>query len=434
MSWSFAFLAVVAVSFLLYIAHLHYIALQRHIDLVVEQLSRDVVARIENLKQRQGEVTGSEVLQVVKSATGQLRNDLLAEIEALKRERDATATQREQPKDKHDELIRERVSRNLSDWAVRYAAQDAYTISELTRSYDREDSRGRIHLLRRVYAQTCRPPDELTLKAVTDSDPAVREWMARKAQLLFSGLTERLRQDSDPFVRAALFENPEFLSSLWIEPWLDEFKTCTPLGRLAMMRNEALNLDLVELILDLNDTKLGIEMSERFQLAKACLVNKRVVENGRRTRTRDFPYYLSRDHSKAVWELAAKWPEDHGIQIPAFYTVQTYDRVKAAIYPKCQDSHLREAILQSCLPEDEETLKLGRADTDPMLRSMAYWRSRRMDRQAIEDALRREKGEKDNGMDGIFTNPWLEPTARELLDAMVETKDNPSQSDSPVPS
>jgi hypothetical protein len=70
MSWSFAFLAVVAVSFLLYIAHLHYIALQRHIDLVVEQLSRDVVARIENLKQRQGEVTGSEVLQVVKSATG----------------------------------------------------------------------------------------------------------------------------------------------------------------------------------------------------------------------------------------------------------------------------------------------------------------------------------------------------------------------------
>ena len=193
-----------------------------------------------------------------------------------------------------------------------------------------------------------------------------------------------------------------------------------------MMRNRALDLDLAKLILDHDDTKLGIDKSERYQLANACLVNKHVVENGRRTRRGYTPardgwgWSQSRDYSQAVWELAAKWPDPVGIPFKAFHTIQTYDRVKAAIYPKCKAVPLRAAIIESCLPEDEETLRLGRADTDPGLRSMAYSRSRRMDRQEIEDALRREKGEKENGMDGIFTNPWLEPIARELLDAMTE--------------
>jgi hypothetical protein len=56
-----------------------------------------------------------------------------------------------------------------------------------------------------------------------------------------------------------------------------------------------------------------------------------------------------------------------------------------------------------------------------------------MDRQEIEDALRREKGEKENGaMDGIFTNPWLEPIARELLDAMAESDDAHDGAGSPT--
>jgi hypothetical protein len=116
-----------------------------------------------------------------------------------------------------------------------------------------------------------------------------------------------------------------------------------------------------------------------------------------------------------------KWPDEAGIPFRTFHTIQTYDRVKAKIYPKCKEVPLRAAIVESCLPEDEETLRLARADTDQGLRSMAYWRSRGMDKREIEAALLREKAEKDNGaMDGLFTNPWLEPIAREILESMAE--------------
>jgi len=365
--------------------------------------------------------------------------------------------QLEQPRDKHDELIRERVELIRERACQRYATQDAYTISELTRSYDREDSRGRIRLLRQVYRQTPCLPYELALRAVADDDPAVREWTARKGQMLDyreaqhgnkgdasevtdstesvtylhsdRNLVDRLRHDADPFVRAAFFENAElFNPSFWrSDEWIEEFKGCSLLERLAMMRNEGLDFHLVKLILDPDDTDLGIEMSERCQLAKACLVNKRVVENGRRTRRGYVPakglsgWGQSRDYSQAVWELAKKWP-DPAIPFLAFHTVQTFDRVKAKIYPQCEEDTIRWAILEGCLPEDEETLRVARADTDQGLRSGAYGRSRRMDRQEIEAALRREKAEKDNGaMNGLFTNPWLEPVAREILDAMAES-------------
>jgi hypothetical protein len=388
------------------------------------------------------------------SIMAQLRNDLLAGIEELKQGQETVTIQREQPKDKHDALIRKRVYLDFS----RYAVQDAYTISELTRSYDREDSRGRIRLLRCVYAQTTRLPYELALKAVTDSDPAVREWMARKAQDLDyrearhesadallktthpdRNLTERLRQDSDPFVRATLFENSKLFNFLWhSERWLDEFKRCAPLERLAMMRNEELNLDLVKLILDPDDTELGLEMSERFLIARASLINAHVVQNGRRRRANDFAdgygWYQAGKHSQAVWELAAKWPEDSGIQFLAFKSVQTDDKVKAGIYPKCKAVPLREAILESCLQEDLETIRLGRSDTDASARFIAYHRSRRMDRQEIEDALRRERSGKEKWViDGLLENPWLGLIARELLNAMPETEGTHAESDSSVP-
>lgn len=358
---------------------------------------------------------------------------------------DAAKNQRDEQGNKHDELIRERVEHNFSHWARRYTVQDAYTTSELTRAYDRKNSRGRIKLLRRVYRQTACLPYELALKAVTDSAPEVREWMAREGQNLDyrhtkhegadvlvhaihadRDLTALLRKDSDPFVRATFFENPELFSPYWDKEWIAAFRECSHLERLAMMRNEALDFDLVKLILDPDDTKLGIEINERFQFAKACLVNKRVVENGWRTKrgyspvqNARFGWFQSYDYSKTVWELAMKWPDKAGIPYKAFHTIQTFDRVKAAIYSRCEEIPLRGAIIESCLPEDEETLRLARADSDKQLRSMAYWKSRRMDKGEIEAALLREKAEKDNGaMNGLLTNPWLEPTAREILDKL----------------
>ena len=188
MFWSFAFLAAVA--------WLLYLALQRRIDSAVRQLKREFAAVIEGLKNNLEPVSGSEVLRQVDSAVGQLKRDISSGLDGLKQGRVATTAEREEQKDKHYELIRELVDRNLSAWTGRYTVQDAYTISELTRSYDRKDNCGRIQLLRRVYRQTPRLPYELALRAVTDSDAAVREWMARKAQNLDYGGTRHESADA----------------------------------------------------------------------------------------------------------------------------------------------------------------------------------------------------------------------------------------------
>lgn len=344
------------------------------------------------------------------------------------------------PKEDLGLKIREQVYRDCP----RYGIQDSYTIAELLRFYERENSRGRIRILRRVYDQGFCLPYELALKAVTDSDSSVREWMAREAQSLdyreeqhIEGqgttsylhpdrdLTERLKKDPDLFVRAVLRENPVISDfGFWDNKWFDEFGKCTQLERLAMMRNKELNFELVNRILDVDDTKFNLEMDERFQLARACLVNTRVVQNGRRSRTTDFSdgfgWYESGKNSKKIWELVGKWPEDSGIQFFAYKFVQTQDKVKADIYQKSQSTHLKRTILESCLPEDTETIKLGREDSDPTARAIAYRRSRFMDKKEIEDVLRSEKEEWT--ISGLLENPWVGSIARELCIAIGETK------------
>jgi hypothetical protein len=404
-----------------------------------------------------------------------LRADISSIVEMLKRVIDAketreheqitdVATENEQLDDDLDSRIRKQVYQDFP----RYGIQDAYTIAELMRSYERENSRERIRLLRRVYRQGVRLPYELALKAATDSDSSVREWMAREAQDLDyserqyppvqaeqastildpSGepltytytvthlhpdrnLIERLKQDSDPFVRAALYENHHLSVGFGLsaaafgDGGIDTFRNCAPLERLAMMRNEELSLKLAKHILDLQDTTFGLETEERTALAKACLVNAKVVQNGRLSRGM-FPAgadgwgnYTIRKDSEAIWELAAKWPEDSGVQGLAFKYVQTEDSVKSGVFRRCKNVDLRRIILETCLPEDEETLKLGRGDSDPTARYVAFGRTRSMKRQEIEDAILREKdGEEKWVIDGLLENPWIGTIARELQKAV----------------
>jgi len=358
-----------------------------------------------------------------------------------------------------------RIRKKVYQECPRYGVQDSYTIAELTRSYERENSRGRVRLLRRLYRQGVRLPYELALKAVTDSDSSVREWMAREAQDLdYSerqyppfeteksstvpgpngeslnyrdtvahlhpdrNLYERLKQDSDPFVRAALYENHHLFFKFGMSALggdgIGVFNECVPIDRLAMMRNRELSLEFVKRILDPEDTTLCLDNEERTMLAKASLANPKVVRNGRMSREM-FPagadgwgnYAIQKD-SEAVWELAAKWPANSGVPFIAFKYVQAEDQVKAKIYRKCQNDFLRQTILESCLPEDEKTLKLGRADADSTARFIAYGRSSRMDRQEIEEALRREKdGAEKWVIDGLLENPWLGNIAHELQKA-----------------
>ncbi len=382
----------------------------------------------------------------------------------------------DEPTSQRDKLIR----KEAFQICPRYGVQDDYTVSELTRSYDRMNSRERIRLLRRIYAQQILPPYELALRAVTDSDSEVREWMARNSlKLDYSehiygspvqvekestllgpegepltytdtvtqlhpekNLMERLKRDSDPFVRAALYENHHLSYKLNMGVFGDygigAFYECAPLERLAMMRNKKLSLELAKRILDLQDTTSLLEMEERSALAKACIVNPRVVENGRRSREM-FPAgadgwggYTIREDAKAIWELAAKWPAKSHVPYMAFKYVQVEDDVKASVFRNCKNDFLRQTILESCLPEDEKTLKLGRADADSTARSIAYARSRRMERHEIEEALRREKDDEDEWViDVLLKNPWLGETASELSRAMEEAGSNRSDSTSP---
>jgi hypothetical protein len=409
------------------------------------------------------------ILFVVVWLYSSLRTEIRSIAEKLKRVTDKeqttepeqtvnVATEDGQLNDDLDSRIRKKVYQECP----RYGIQDAYTIAELTRSYERENSRGRVRLLRRVYRQGVRLPYELALKAVTDSDSSVREWMAREAQdldyserqyppfetekastvlgpngesLIYTdtvahlhpdrNLYERLKQDSDPFVRAALYENHHLFFKFGMSTLggdgIGVFSECVPIDRLAMMRNRELSLEFVKRILDPEDTTLCLDNEERAMLAKASLVNPKVVRNGRMSREM-FPagadgwgnYTIQKD-SEAVWELAAKWPANSGVPFIAFKYVQAEDLVKAKIYRKCQNDFLRQTILESCLPEDEKTLKLGRADADATARFIAYGRSSRMDRQEIEEALRREKdGAEKWVIDGLLENPWLGNITHEL--------------------
>jgi len=366
-----------------------------------------------------------------------------------------------------------RIRKEVHQECPRYGIQDAYTIAELIRSYERENSRGRVCLLRRMYRQRVRMPYELALRAVTDSDSSVREWMAREARdldyserqyppaetekastilgpngesLTYTdtvahfypdrNLYERLKRDTDPFVRAALYENHHLFFKFGMSALggdgIEVFRECAPLERLAMMRNKELSLEFAKRILDPQDTTLCLGNEERAVLAKACLVNPKVVQNGRQSR-KIFPagadgwgnYTIQKD-SEAVWKLAARWPVDSGVPSIAFKYVQTEDQVKAEIYKKCQNDFLRQTILESCLPEDEKTLTLGRGDSDPTARYIAYGRTRSMKKQEIEDALYREKVEGEKWvMNGLFENPWLGSTVRELQKAV---DDVPGQS------
>src|ERR1700730_7025484 len=94
----------------------------------------------------------------------------------------------------------------------RYSVPDAYTLEELRREYQTQDIKGRIGLLERLYKDDTVPPDEIILMALEDPDVNVRQWIACHAKYLERNLIDRLKNDSDPLVRARLRENPAILT------------------------------------------------------------------------------------------------------------------------------------------------------------------------------------------------------------------------------
>jgi len=232
---------------------------------------------------------------------------------------------------------------------ARYTAIDAYTLEELRRKYQASDTRGRIRLLRSLYHRgdewsEAGVPFEIAEMAVTDPSPEVRQWMARHGKdLNYSELGERfevrfperdlsgrLLDDPDPFIRACAYENPR------IPPKHESFARASHLERLAQMRNPQIygsdlfkedfpnfpgpyfESELLEKILDCENTELGLTMKEREELLWAFLSNpsartllsnpKPVPPRADRTDPPLRDFYSFTKTRRMLWMLIEKWP------------------------------------------------------------------------------------------------------------------------------
>ena len=276
----------------------------------------------------------------------------------------------------------------------RYFIPDDYTRLELELRYQSSDAKGRISLLQEL-SQRNSLSYEITLWAVQDSDPMVRQWIARHGNNLRyawhfhrskegwvndepePSLYDSLKADPSLLVRASLRENPSATGVVL----KDEFLEATQLERLALMRNPEMKYPsgrtLLERIFDGEDTELNISFPEREDLILAFLTNAEVLQYlEKEAGLTEAPQAVVRyrpdlDSANSflnrLWELAAKWPSD---RLPApvpeltFRQVSVKDETRAKIYRYCNVPTLRRAILESLSERDTETLKLGVRDED----------------------------------------------------------------------
>lgn len=292
----------------------------------------------------------------------------------------------------------------------RYANLDPYTLEELRRKYNRANTAGRLNILKpyKVQIVGCRStlgravPYELALLAVQDRDITVREWIARHISLYcldfnesqdISGpprnpeldLFEKLKHDIDPFVRAALRENPTFPVSI------DAFLSCNPMERLALLRNPSIGEDhhkFIEALFDPDDQSLGVSSVERLELLRAYLSNASAREDSHRTLRNEREHFLDggtwaehNRHWSNLWKLALKWTSlgtdykvtEREIGREFFKHFGAEVEVKAEVYRQSQDAAAKYAILEeSKWPDDREVISLGMQDSNETCRFCAY--------------------------------------------------------------
>jgi hypothetical protein len=117
---------------------------------------------------------------------------------------------------------------------------------------------------------------------------------------LGNDLIDRLLSDSDPFVRACVYESSSTVSRS-VDPWQDMktgalhhgsdleplFLAATQLERLALMRNPRLGdlfsqkLEIIEKLFDREDETLGLVLVERTELVRTYIWNPKTREASR---------------------------------------------------------------------------------------------------------------------------------------------------------
>lgn len=284
----------------------------------------------------------------------------------------------------------------------RYEILDEFTREELRCEYNSRGPRGRIRLLRKLIPKV-RLDKQIRDLAIGEDNTEVRVWTA-KHFYLSQEERDRLQLDADEFVRAALWENPSGIrrNTRYLKEeldWIDWFKAATPLERLAMMRNPEVAPRFVEIIFDPEDIELGVGIEIRRELALALLSNVGAIQSyplsysewkervGEDAWANDYLEMTKGDleHRVRLWELAAKWPSQSGIPHSVYRHASIDAETKLRIYKGCEDSILRQAILENDLPELDEhggrsfrpskVLEIGKDDSDEWCRKIAVRRS-----------------------------------------------------------
>jgi hypothetical protein len=289
----------------------------------------------------------------------------------------------------------------------RYQRWDEYTIAEVGRRFASGSCSDRLDLLRECYAEGRSLPYEIASQVLNDPDPMMRLWMAKHARDLDlrernwaapleqkpedaegateerkpeSGykypdrnLWEKLGEDKDPLVRAALYENPA-------APRFAALKDLPQICRLAYMRNPdhgghglGHNSRQILALFDATDTSLGITESEREELVMAYLSNPAVIAMSHDLRCecvldRSSEFYgeLRYDCEKKrerLWTLLRDFPSA-AVKERGFRYLGGEDRWKVEAYRSTEDRWLRMYLLLGASQTDVELLSLGAVDKE----------------------------------------------------------------------
>lgn len=277
----------------------------------------------------------------------------------------------------------------------RFSIIDEYTLEELRREYQSSAPKDRIALVAGLYQSGIIPPYDIARLAVEDQHVEVRQWLARHARHLDyreaidddpangfrypdRDLVEHVRRDTDAFVRACLFENPDIFANLSYEQWCELFVQSSHIEKLALVRNPNMQgvHKLLEAIFDPDDGQFKLTLSEREQLVNALLLSRQALSENHRKGSSVFAQPWDARLFSRLWRLINKWPKDARIKRNIYLYIGTTIKTKAGIYRQCKQPTLRADILRNVEPDDSDTLELGMKDPDDLCRFLAHSKAR----------------------------------------------------------
>lgn len=302
---------------------------------------------------------------------------------------------------------------------ARFSIVDEYTLEELKRRYHTSSPRERIELILGMYQTGIIPPYALARLAVDDQHVEVRQWMARHARHLDyrepqdggyrypeRNLIERVQQDTDSFVIACLYENPDIFARADEAEWHQMFSRASHLERLAMVRNPNLQSAhrLLEAIFDPDDESYGLSLDQREQLVNALLISRQALSENHRKGASIFAQPWDAKLFSRIWRLINKWPKDAKIKRNIYLYVGTTIKTKAGIYRQCRQAALRADILRNIDFDDSDTLELGMKDSDDLCRYLAHSKAKNFNAARFEIILNKDD---IHALSGLAENPHL---------------------------